>query len=206
MVLTAFVAEGNRVEGIGMSRDDYRNSELESADDRIIAARAADGDRAAFAVLVRRYTPMMRAYSRRILNGGHEVDDVVQEAFFTAWDQLSTLSEPSKVKTWLMRIVSRKSLDRIKSSRPEAALNDLEPPAAEQHSPERLAEARAGIADLSKALSALPPRERECWLLREFGGYTYEEISEDLGVPLATVRGLLARARKGIIARMEQWR
>ncbi len=43
-------------------------------------------------------------------------------------------------------------------------------------------------------------------MLREIGGYTYEEIADELAVPISTVRGLLARARKDLIVRMEDWR
>lgn len=186
-----------------MSR--YRDP-LESADDTIVAGRAADGDTAAFAVLVRRYTPMMRAYARRILSGTADVDDVVQEAFITAWGQLPKLDDPGRVKSWLMRITSRKAIDRVRATRPQADLEEVDLPAPDLSSPSRQAEARAGVAALSDALQELPAPQRECWVLREIGGYTYEEIADELGVPLSTVRGLLARARKDIIVRMEQWR
>lgn len=179
---------------------------LESADDTIVAGRAADGDTAAFAVLVRRYTPMMRAYARRILSGSADVDDVVQEAFITAWKQLPKLDDGGKVKSWLMRITSRKAIDRVRATRPSADVEELDLPAAELSAPVQQAEARAGVAALSDALLELPAPQRECWVLREIGGYTYEEIADELGVPLSTVRGLLARARKDIIVRMEQWR
>lgn len=183
----------------------YRDP-LESADDTIIAGRAADGDTAAFAVLVRRYTPMMRAYARRILSGTAEVDDVVQEAFITAWGQLPKLDDPGRAKNWLMRITSRKAIDRIRAARPQADLEEIDLPTPDLSTPARQAEARAGVAALSDALQELPAPQRECWVLREVGGYTYEEIAEELDVPLSTVRGLLARARKDIIVRMEQWR
>jgi len=179
---------------------------LESADDTIIAGRAADGDTAAFSVLVRRYTPMMRAYARRILSGSAEVDDVVQEAFITAWGQLPKLDDPGRAKSWLMRITSRKAIDRVRATRPQVDLEEVVLPAPELCAPARQAEARAGVAALSDALQELPAPQRECWVLREIGGYTYEEISDELGIPLSTVRGLLARARKDIIVRMEQWR
>jgi len=188
-----------------MTRDHHR-SPLESADDRIVAGRAADGDTAAFAALVRRYTPMMRAYARRILPGTAEVDDVVQEAFITAWDQLPALDDLGRVKSWLMRITSRKAIDRIRATRAHADVTELELPAPEQTAPPRRAEARAGIAALSDALQQLPDAQRECWVLREIGDYSYEEIADELDIPVSTVRGLLARARRDIIVRMEQWR
>lgn len=183
----------------------YRDP-LDAADDRIVAGRAADGDTAAFAVLVRRYTPMMRAYARRILSGTADVDDVVQDAFITAWGQLPKLDDPGRVKSWLMRITSRKAIDRIRAARPHTDLEGIDLPAPDEAGPPRQTEARAGVAALSEALQQLPASQRECWVLREIGGYTYEEIAEELGVPLSTVRGLLARARRDIIVRMEQWR
>lgn len=188
------------------ARNPRHRSPLESTDDWIIVGRAADGDTAAFAVLVRRYAPMMRAYARRILSGIAEVDDVVQDAFITAWDQLPTLDDPRRVKSWLMRITSRKAIDRIRVTRLHADVTEVEYSSPEHATPPRRAEARAGIAALSEALGLLPAAQRECWVLRELGGYRYEEIAEELDIPLSTVRGLLARARKDIIVRMEPWR
>ncbi|MGO1768766.1 MAG: RNA polymerase sigma factor [Microbacterium sp.] len=179
---------------------------LDAADDRIVADRAADGDTGAFAVLVRRYTPMMRAYARRVLSGTADVDDVVQDAFITAWEQLPTLEEPARVKSWLMRITGRKAIDRLRQARPQVALADIDPPAPDRSAPPRQVEARAGVEALNEALRRLPSAQRECWVLRELGGCSYEEMSRELDLPVSTVRGNLARARKDILIRMEQWR
>lgn len=187
-------------------RDEQLPSPLEQADDGIVAGRAADGDVAAFSVIVRRYTPMMRASTRRILNGSAEVDDVVQEAFVTAWQRLPELEDPRKLRSWLMRIVGRKALDRLRASRPQVSTADIEHPAPAHAAPSRVAETRAGVDALNAALQRLTDAERECWVLREVGGYSYDEIGEAMDVPVTTVRGLLARARKHIIVRMEEWR
>lgn len=188
-----------------MSSEPYP-SPLESAGDRIIVGRAADGDTSAFAVLVRRYAPMMRGYARRILPGSADVDDVVQDAFITAWDQIPNLEDSEKVCSWLMRITGRKAIDRIRSTRRHSDLSEMELPAPDRMAPPRQVEARAGIAALSDAITQLPDAQRECWVLRELGDYSYEEIADELDLPMSTVRGLLARARKDIIVRMEQWR
>ena len=186
--------------------DEHLRGPLHEASDGIVAGRAADGDTAAFAVLVRRYTPMMRAYARRILPGTTDIDDVVQDAFITAWQQLPKLEDVGKVKSWLMRITGRKAIDRIRASRAHIDLDDVEVAAPENTTPARRVENLAGVAALSEALAELPAAQRECWLLREIGGFSYDEISTELGVPVSTVRGLLVRARKGLLVRMEQWR
>lgn len=179
---------------------------LDQANDRLVAGRAIDGDVDAFAVLVRRYTPMMRAYAQRILNANADVDDVVQESFVTAWQRLGELQDPARVKSWIMRIVSRKSVDRLRARRSHSDIDDIEPEAPLQTSPVQVVEARVQVEALGAALRELPDEQRECWVLREMGGHSYDEIAEALDVPVSTVRGLLARARKHIIVRMEEWR
>jgi len=127
-------------------------SALDSADDAIVAGRAIDGDVAAFAVLVRRYTPLMRAYVQRMMNASADVDDILQESFVTAWQRLSELEDPGRVKSWLMRIVSRKAVDRIRALRPTVDVLEIDRAAPEHSAPSRVAEARAGIAALGAAL------------------------------------------------------
>ncbi|MGM7667669.1 RNA polymerase sigma factor [Microbacterium sp. A93] len=189
-----------------MTDEEQRSARLAAADDRIVAGRAIDGDIAAFEVLVRRYSPMMRAYARRVMSSNADVDDVVQEAFVIAWQRLSELEDPAAVKSWLMRIVGRKAMDRVRSRRPQIDIDEIDHPAAVDATPDRTAEHRAGVEALSKALGELPDGQRQSWVLREIGGLTYEELSAELGMPVTTVRGLLARARKHIIVRMEEWR
>jgi len=182
---------------------------LDDADDRTIAGRAADGDVEAFAILVRRYTPLLRAYARRILSGTASVDDIVQESFVTAWQRLPELDDMGRVRGWLMRIVSRKAIDEVRATRPHLEVDGaegLELPARPGDRPDQRAEQRAELTALADALRELPDAQRESWVLREIGGCSYDEIAEQLEQPVSTVRGLLARARKHIIVRMEEWR
>ena len=179
---------------------------LEDVDDALIVTRAVDGDTAAFAVLVRRYGPMMRAHTRRLLGGSADVDDIVQDTFVVAWQRLDELDDPAAVRSWLMRIVSRRAMDRLRATRPHLDVDDLDHAAPAETAPPRIVEARARAAALDAVLAELPEAQRQCWILRELGGQSYEEIADELAVPASTVRGLLARARKYIIVRMEQWR
>ncbi len=184
----------------------HDGTRLDEAADGIVAGRAADGDQAAFGVLVRRYSTLMRAGAMRVLGTSDEADDVVQDAFIVAWQQLPELDNPAAVNSWLMRIVSRKAIDRIRARRPQADIADEDPPASEAAGPARIVEARSELEALSEALSALPEQQRQCWTLREISGYNYDEIAHELEIPVSTVRGLLARARRFLIVRMEEWR
>lgn len=180
---------------------------LVSADDHMVAGRAIDGDVDAFAVLIERYSPMMRACVHRMLNSNRDVDDIVQESFLVAWQQLDSLQDPGKVKSWLMRIASRRTIDRMrKTDREQAGLQGIEIEVPAHEAPEHVVESAAKLEALGEILRDLPENQRCCWVLREIGGCSYQEIAEELEAPVSTVRGLLARARQHIIARMEVWR
>ncbi|CAN5250610.1 RNA polymerase sigma factor [soil metagenome] len=178
---------------------------LAEADDRTVASRAADGDIKAFEVLMRRYGALMSTYAARILGSSSDVDDVVQEMFITAWQQLPTLENLAAVKGWLVTIVTRKSIDRLRSRREHDDIDDHEIEDS-TNDPEGLAEATSLDDALSIALSRLPDDQRRCWVLREIAGYGYDEIAEQLALPVSTVRGLLARCRKTLVREMEAWR
>jgi len=115
---------------------------LEEAADATLASRAVDGDTHAFEVLARRHGPLMRIYSAKLLDSDIESDDVVQEAFLTGWRQIGDLDSPANVRNWLMRIVTRKAIDRIRVRRSHDDIDDWDPPAPPETSPERVVIAR----------------------------------------------------------------
>lgn len=179
---------------------------LAEAPDAVLAGRAVDGDVRAFEVLVRRHGPLMRAYATRVLGSTSESDDVVQEAFITAWNKLPTLSDLGAVKSWLMRITSHNAIDRIRARRDHAVLEEENAPAPDSEAPHTRAETSSQWDKLSAVLGTLSETQRQCWLLREVGGYSYDEIAEELKIPPSTVRGQLARARRKLVDEMEEWR
>lgn len=182
------------------------NDPLARAADATLAARAIDGDVLAFEYLARRHGPLMRVYAAKLLGSESESDDVVQESFLTGWRQLADLDSPAHIRAWLMRIVAHKAIDRIRARRYHDDVDDVDLPARPSDSPERLTVARLQLDAVWEALDKLPADQRQCWLLRETAGYSYQEIADALDLPTTTVRGLLARARTYLLREMEAWR
>ena len=87
---------------------------LQAAPDALLISRAVDGDARAFAVLVQRYGRLVRSYAARVLGRLDVVDDVVQDVFVTAWQQLDALQDPAAIKPWLIRITSRTALQQAR--------------------------------------------------------------------------------------------
>jgi RNA polymerase sigma-70 factor (ECF subfamily) len=178
---------------------------LEGASDAVLAERAADGDPDAFAALVRRHAPFLRAFATRLTGSPADADDCVQEALIVAWKRLPELADPARVRSWLATIVSRKATDRLRSRRPVVPIDELEL-AAVSSGPAQSAETSSQLEALARALESLTPEQRIVWVLKEVGGHSYDEIAGQLQVSTATVRGRLARARAAVWERMEEWR
>lgn len=179
---------------------------IEDAGDAILAERAADGDTDAFAVLVRRHGPFLRAYAARLLGAARaDADDCVQEALIAAWHALPELQDPSRFRSWVVAITSRKATDRLRRRHPDDAIVD-ETLASTHPDPESSAVTSWQLEAVRAALDALPEELRAVWVLREVGESSYEEIAEQLDLPLATVRGRLARARQSLLEAMKDWR
>ncbi|MGG5173191.1 RNA polymerase sigma factor [Pseudarthrobacter sp. J1738] len=157
--------------------------------------------------MARRYGPLMRAYARRLTGSAADADDVVQESLLQSWNGLDSLEDPKAVKSWMMRITARRAITLLWSRKPHEPLEPDGGHLADLGAgPERHAVAGAGVEALTKALDRLPAAQRECWVLREMGGHSYEEIAETLGIGVDSVRGRIARARTSLLTEMEAWR
>ncbi|TCK65547.1 RNA polymerase sigma factor [Curtobacterium sp. PhB136] len=179
---------------------------LSSLSDGSLVERSADGDTAAFGVLIRRYGPLMRAYAARILgHGDGEADDAVQEASLQAWQRIDRVEDPDRVRSWLFRIAANKALDRLRRRHPHLDLEAV-PEASDERPVDEVVIARLQVDELARIAQNLPDAQRAVWVMREVGGASYAEIAEETGMSTAAVRGALARARRTVLTQMEGWR
>lgn len=141
--------------------------------------------------------PRLLALAYRTLGSRSDAEDIVQEAFLRWQGAPVDLDSP---RAWLTTVVSRLSLDLLKSARrrreeyPGVWLP--EPIAAVNQDPIELAES-VSTAFLF-VLESLSPEERVAFLLREVFGADYSEVADALGASAASCRQLTARARKHI--------
>ncbi len=188
-----------------MTVPDRPRLNLDDAADSFLVERASDGDVSSFESLARRYGPLMRGYARRLTGSTADADDAVQETLLQAWNQLGKLQDGSAVKPWLMRICGRKSIDLIRKRKNTVNLDDVEP-FDHGPGPERAVEQDTQMRSLVEALKRLPLEQRQCWVLKEMGGQSYEDIAKTLDTTTDSVRGRLSRARTTLMKEMEDWR
>src|SRR4051794_13576996 len=146
-----------------------------------------------FEHLVREHRDALARYCRRLGVRPDGVDDVVQQAFLSAWSALGRGAEVEAVRPWLYGIVRNEAFDAHRRTRvqevplPETLLA-LDTPDADS-------ERSARVGETLRELRALPAPQRDALLGTAVHGRSHHAVATDLGVTDTAVRGLVYRAR-----------
>jgi RNA polymerase sigma factor (sigma-70 family) len=168
-----------------------------------LVARAQAGDLEAYGAIVWRFQDMAVGYGYSLLGDLHLAEDAAQEAFASAYRDLSQLRQPSAFPGWFRTIVF-KHCDRLRRRRqlatvPLDAAADL-PTSAD--GPAEAAERRAIRDQVVGAIQSLPSHERDVVALFYISEYSQAEIGGFLGLPVSTIKSRLHMARKHLQERM----
>jgi RNA polymerase sigma-70 factor (ECF subfamily) len=177
--------------------------------DLILLERARDGDLDAFNDLVTLYQDQLFALVVRMVPDRDQASDCVQEAFFSAFRNLTSFRGGS-VKSWLNRICVNAAMDtqRARKRRPVQPYPELDdetwqPRAGVEADPERTALGAERTRALAGALAAITDDQRAAIVLYDVEGYDYGEIAEMTGVSLGTVKSRIHRGRLALRALLE---
>ena len=160
------------------------------------------GDQKAQFQLYKLYYKAMYNTSLRIVNNSMEAEDVMQEAFLSAFDKINTYERLVSFGAWLKKIVINKSLDHIKKRSQELFSIDETPVDIPEETDERTdhEESKYKIEEIREAISRLPEKYRIVLSLYLIEGYDHDEISEILGINSSTSRSQLVRAKQKLIS------
>ena len=162
----------------------------EPTDDALMAALASR-DLGALAVLYDRYGRLAYALAYRILGESAGEEDVVHDAFLSAWrGALTYRRERGNARGWLLSIVHHRAVDilRRKTAFRPAPLEAAAHKASDEDTAAS-AERNVEQQGVRRALLDLPEAQRRTIELAYFGGYTHAELADLMGVPLGTVKG-----------------
>lgn len=174
----------------------------------VLAAKA--GELAAFEELVTRHERRIYSLAFRILRNSHDAEDVTQQAFASAVENLATFRAEAGFATWLSRIATfaalkiirkRKGLDTVsleETTEPGEDFDSIPHPeyiADWKESPERLVERNETRRLLDDALAQLDEKHRLVFVLRDVEGLSVKETADALRLGEANVKVRLLRAR-----------
>ncbi|MGI8749527.1 MAG: RNA polymerase sigma factor, partial [Thermoleophilaceae bacterium] len=146
-----------------------------------------------------RYVPGVLSFCRHMLGSIEEAEDAVQHTFAAAHGGLLRDEREIDFKPWLYAIARNRSLSVLRARRESVDSEAEVSTAGLDDDVRRRADLRALVADLQD----LPPDQREALVLTELEDLSHAEVSEVLGCPVASVKGLVFRARSGLMERRD---
>jgi len=170
----------------------------EALSDEELVRRALTGDRWGREMLYRRHAGSLLAMTVRLLANRGEAEEIVQDTFVTAFEQLGTLREPGAVRGWLGQIAVNLVRRRFRRGRlmrflgldrgaDDATLEALADPGVSS-------DQRAELALVDRLLRGMRPALRLAWMLRRVDGLELGEVASLCGCSLATVKRRIAGA------------
>jgi RNA polymerase sigma factor (sigma-70 family) len=158
------------------------------------------------ALLYERHSSRIFGFCLSRLGSREDAEDALQMTFLNAQRGLGRGVVPEYELAWLFKIAQNVCHNRHQSAKRRGrveAPRDLDSLQDVIASPER-GGSGVSLGELTHALGTIPARQRKALLLREFQGYSYEEIAAELDVTVAAVETLLFRARRAVAQQLEQ--
>jgi RNA polymerase sigma-70 factor, ECF subfamily len=213
-----------------MSREAHPADDVTYTDADLVALLRA-GDEAAMSQLVDRWSPIMFRVARSFVDSPQSAEDVVQEAWLGMLTGLAEFEGRSSLRTWTFSIL----VNRAKTRGAREARTVPRPPLATQSeqgaddwfagpgggatrtwssidvtsrwdtAPENVVLSKEILLQLDRALSTLPPRQRQVVAMRDVCGMPADEVCTALGISAANQRVLLHRARAILRAALGQY-
>ncbi|MFO7671003.1 MAG: sigma-70 family RNA polymerase sigma factor [Bacteroidales bacterium] len=183
------------------------NLSLKAQQDMELVEKARKGDQLAYGELLGRYRDAIYFMLLKMVNSPIDAEDLTIEAFGKAFKNIDQYTPNYAFSTWLFKIATNNCIDFIRKKRASHVSLDqtmdgedsLIPSAmiqSDSPDPELTLINKQKIKHMRNVVSKLKPRYRQLVELRYFQEYSYDEIAEELDIPIGTVKAQLFRARE----------
>jgi RNA polymerase sigma-70 factor (ECF subfamily) len=189
------------------------------ATDEALMLRFQNGDRSAFASLVRRHQAPLYNFAFRLLRSSPAAEEVVQDAFVRVVVNAGEFKHAARFSTWLYAITRNLCIDQVRKRtlRNHPSLDEAKrdeggdgPTLGERTADGRANVERAAVSveireRLVAAVDELPDEQREVFLLREVSNVPFKEIAEIVGIPENTVKSRMRYALERLQAALSDF-
>ena len=169
-----------------------------------LVLKAKEGSQKAFADLMHRYKDSIYFMSLKMVNNKEDAMDITVETFAKAFEKLDKYQPEYAFSTWLFRVATNNCIDFLRKKKLNTVSidnmvddDDDRPMQIKSDSlnPEESSIKKQQSEELKLLIESLPPRYRNLLTLRYFDELSYEEIAQQLDLPLGTVKAQLFRAK-----------
>ncbi len=152
----------------------------------------------AFEEIVNQYGQTLYWQIRRIVTFHEDADDVLQNTFIKAWNNLDKFRGESKISTWLYRIAYNESITFLNSKCQTISIDNEEENFAERLESDTYFDGDSTQVLLQQAIQQLPDKQRAVFTLKYYQELKYEEISEITGTSIGALKASYHHAVKKI--------
>lgn len=170
-------------------------------DDLQLIELALQKDQGAFSVLMEKYRTVLMGHIRKYVSQLEDAEDICQRSFEKAFMNIDKYNSKYAFSTWLFNIAQNESIDHLRRNKSfiNAVSITTDPDAVivgDEESPEYRVVIDQAVSGLTDAIGKLPEPYRQVAELRFIRDLAYEDISDELKLPLGTVKTRINRARK----------
>ncbi len=188
-----------------MGYDASLSGRMELDTDSALVKQARDGDYGAFEKLFDRHRVLVYRFAYQMTSRRDDAEDIVQEAFVRAYQNLHRYRDEAKFTTWLLRIATNLCTDQARMAQRRLALEQQEAAGAldwmtsgDTEDPIQNLEANRRKIALRKALNALPAHHRAVIVLRDIEEREYPDMAAILGCTVGGAKLRVLRARRAL--------
>jgi RNA polymerase sigma factor (sigma-70 family) len=164
-------------------------------EDQAIIDQILKGDKQAFALIIDKYKGRVFSLLRKMLGTSPDMQDIAQEIFINAYNHLQEYKPEYSFSAWLYRITANRSVDELRKRKRAPTLIEFEFEIAHRDTPETSYLEKERKFALEKLIMELDQDHRAVFILRHQQFLSYQEIGEQLSLPVSTVQMRLYRAR-----------
>lgn len=178
----------------------YMHVESDASDEHI-ATLVQRGDSDAFGILIDRYEAKLRRYSRKFIARDEDIEDVIQDVFISAYQNIQGFDASLRFSPWIYRIAHNACVNALRKGGRDSYHYDFDA-LVSHHVYEDPAESERGIKDmralLDTGLGKMEPKYREVLILHYYDNMPYKDIADVLQLPMGTVSIRMKRAKEAL--------
>lgn len=168
-------------------------SKIKYSEDELVSALKKN-ERTAFDFLYDHYSGALFNIITKTLRDEERAADVLQESFLKIWKNIASYNpEKGRLFTWILNIARNGAIDAVRMEGRKPAMDDIDDRAV-QNEPDAGQESMVSSSEMKAIINMLRPERKILIDMAYFQGYTHEEISEELNIPLGTVKSRIRTA------------
>lgn len=179
--------------------------------DAELMLRVKDGDGASFGVLLEKHRSSVVHFLYRMVQNSAVAEELAQEVFLRVYRSRGSYEPTAKFTTWLFRIATHLALNALRDNKNERLQDRLDDDSSEmparqvsdsRPSVEQSLVYQAKLAEVRRAIAALPDKQRAAVLMHKYEEMEYSQIAKVLNCSESAVKSLLFRAYEALRARL----